>query len=855
MSEQKDRPIGAIGASMMTLMAPIRGELISLTQVPDQAFAQKMVGDGAAIDPVEGLLKAPCDGKVTMIHPSCHAVSIEASNGVEVLMHIGIDTVKLRGDGFSVKVSTGQQVKTGDILIQFDVDFVAQHATSLITPVLITNQEKIDTIILSSEPRTEFEQMFYQVKLKSEDSSVALLGEQQESSTVKVANHTGIHARPAAYIAKIANLYGGEIVLKSANRQANARSVTAIMGLNIGFGDDISFSTNGADAEEALAALTDAVLSGLGEEVQQQSEDKHALERVKEPSLLFPTSENTSELKGITASPGFALGPIFKFEKESFEYEAKAQNSEQEQQRLTTTILQAQASLQAAINEQQEAGNKDQFEILSAHLLLLTDPSLVESASAQIKQSVSAPAAWQHAIDEQVHVLEGLANPLMQQRAADLKDVGDRVLRVLLGKTEDPLANLPENCILVAEELTPSQIAGFEGKNIKAVLTTTGSASSHVAIIARSLSLAMLAAVDKSVLELANDTELLVDANKGVVLVSPTEDAMAQLKLDQDNDRKLKEQALAQALQPAITQDNVEVEVAANIGDVKDAKKAAEQGADGIGLLRSEFLFLDRLNAPSEQEQFEAYSEMLEGIGVDKPAIVRTLDVGGDKPLPYVPIEPEENPFLGERGIRICLDRPEILREQFRALLRASVGKKLRIMLPMISSLTELKLARKVLDQEAEKLSIKGVELGVMIEVPSAALMADVLAQEADFFSIGTNDLTQYTLAMDRGNARLAPLADNLDPAVLRMIDLTVKGARKHNRWVGVCGGMAAQPLAQPILLGLGVNELSVQISAVAETKYRVRALNMKECQDLAQQALACATTDDVKELVRAYQQ
>lgn len=835
----------------LSLQAPLRGEFIPLAQVPDPAFAQKMVGDGAAIDPVEGLLKAPCDGTITMIHPACHAVSLQTSSGVEILMHIGIDTVKLKGEGFNLQVKEGQKVKQGETLITFDMDYIATHAASLITPILITTQEKIQQLTLANIQQVEFDQVFYQLELASEDNTNQAVGELKESASVSVANHVGIHARPAAYIVKIANQFSGEILLKAANRQANARSVTAIMALNIGFSDEVSFTSNGLDAEAALMALTNAVTSGLGEEVQENNPQTSALVQPKEPSLLFPPSTNDNELKGINASPGFAVGPLFKLETECFEYSKNAANSQQELQTLNSSVNTAQQSLQQAVTAQEQAGNKEQFEILSAHLLLLADPALLDSATTQISQSMSAPAAWQYAIDEQVHILEGLANPLMQQRAADLKDVGARVLRILLGQSQEPLADLPQNCILATEELTPSQIASFEHKNIKAVLTTTGSASSHVAIIARSLNIPMLAAVDKRVLTLANDTQLLVDANKGLVLISPTAEALAKLDADREVASQLKADALAQAMQPAITSDNIEIEVAANIGDVKEAKKAAEQGADGIGLLRSEFLFMNRLTAPTEEEQFQAYTEMLAGIGADKPAIVRTLDVGGDKPLPYVPIDAEENPFLGERGIRICLDRPEILREQFRALLRASVGKKLRIMLPMISSLTELKLARQVLDQEAEKLAITDVELGVMIEVPSAALMADVLAQEADFFSIGTNDLTQYTLAMDRGNARLAPLADNLDPAVLRMIDLTVKGAQKHNRWVGVCGGMAAQPLAQPILLGLGVNELSVQISAVAETKYRVRTLSMKQCQEIAQQALNCETTADVKKLVQ----
>ena len=437
----------------------------------------------------------------------------------------------------------------------------------------------------------------------------------------------------------------------------------------------------------------------------------------------------------------------------------------------------------------------------------------------------------------------------MQARAADLRDVAARVIRQLLGLTDEPMADLPADTILVSQELTPSEVAALDPAKVVGVVTTGGGATSHAAILARSQGIPMLAAADLRILDEPDGTVILLNASLAQLQISPSDKQLKALTVAQQAAKQLQEASQADALKPAITQDGVEIEVAANIGNVKEAAIAAEKGAMGIGLLRSEFLFMDRITAPNEEVQFTAYQEMLQGIGSDKPAIVRTLDVGGDKPLAYLPLPAEDNPFLGERGIRICLDRPSILRTQFRALLRAAPSGRLRIMLPMIGSVDEFKLAKKVLDEERVALKAPEVELGIMIEVPSAAMMADVLAQHADFFSIGSNDLTQYTLAIDRGNARLAPLADSLHPAVLRMIDMTVKGAKKYGKWVGVCGGMAGEAEAQPILLGLGVDELSVSVPALAETKFRVRALNMNDCKKLAKQALQCDSAKEVRNL------
>ncbi len=836
-------------ASLLSLTAPLSGELRPLSDVPDPAFAQKMVGDGVAIDPVEGRLIAPCAGTVALVHPAKHAVSLKTDTNLEVLMHIGIDTVKIGGEGFTVHVSEGQQVKAGDLLIEFDMDGVAAKAMSLMTPVLITNIDQIARIDVSAASSVAAGDALFKAHIGAVTETEVFSGEAIRSKPVAIANHTGIHARPAAHLAGVAKQFKSKTLILNGQRSANARSVVALMGLNINFADEVVIEALGSDAAEAIAAIEAAIRSGLGERVEAVEAGAAELPE-QEVSLLLPRDEDPTLLIGVTASPGQAVGPLVKIETDQFNYPETADNAAQQHQEFTQALERARVSLAALIEQMKQDGHADKAEIMGAHLELLADPALEEETLSRIEDGASAPAGWQFAIEQQVDVLEGLNNPLMQQRAADLRDVGVRVIRQLLGMNADPMADLPKGAILAAEELSPSDVAVLNPNKVAGIITSGGGATSHAAIIARSQGIPMLAATDPRILSAVEGVTVLLDASAGRVQVTPTPEQLETLKQKQARAVELAQASEAGAHEPAITQDGVHVEVAANIGNVKEAALAAEKGAEGIGLLRSEFLYLNRVSAPDEETQYQAYREMLEGIGADKPAIVRTLDVGGDKPLPYLPLPKEENPFLGERGIRIGLDRPSILRGQFRALLRAAPHGKLRIMLPMIASLDELRLARRVLEEERAALEAPEVELGVMIEVPSAAMMADVLAEEADFFSIGTNDLTQYTLAIDRGNARLAPLADSLHPAVLRMIDMTVKGAKKHNRWVGVCGGMAAEPAAQPLLLGLGVNELSVSVPALAETKYRIRNLSMQACQQLATAALAARNAREVRELV-----
>jgi phosphocarrier protein FPr len=375
-----------------------------------------------------------------------------------------------------------------------------------------------------------------------------------------------------------------------------------------------------------------------------------------------------------------------------------------------------------------------------------------------------------------------------------------------------------------------------------------------VAILARSLGIPALAGVEPAALELANGTPVILDGGNGTLRLNVSPEQVARVRRSQELAEQRRKANLASAHEPAVTLDGTRIEVLANIGGVNDAVQVAKLGGEGVGLLRSEFLFMERPDAPTEQQQFETYRAIADAVGRDHPLIVRTLDVGGDKPLSYLPIPKEDNPFLGERGVRVGLDRPEILRAQLRAILRAADagGARLSVMFPMIATLDELRDVKAILDEEAKSLGVPPVPTGIMVEVPATAVMAAQFAREADFFSIGTNDLTQYTLAMDRGHPKLAPQGDGLCPAVLRLIAHTVNGARAAGRAVrvGVCGGIAGDPSAVPILIGIGVDELSVSLPVIPAVKAQVRTLRLDDCKKLAERALAADSAEQVRALV-----
>jgi phosphocarrier protein FPr len=838
-------------SGQVILTAPISGFLIPIEQVPDPVFANKMVGDGISIDPSSETLCAPCAGEVIQLHPSHHAVTVKTAEGVEVLMHIGLDTVMLKGEGFTPKVKMGDRVQTGDPLIEFDADFVALNAKSLLTQIVITNMERVGGLSPHTGSVTAGKDPVLNISLGEARAEAAVAAGQETvvSEPIAIPNPTGLHARPAAVLANMAKKYTSTIHLKRREDQANAKSVVSIMGLQVGHGDTVTLVAEGADAKDAITVLTDAVRNGLGEEgaAPVSAPASIAQSELKAPPPQ-PKSDDPNILLGVAASSGLAVGQTQRVQQADIKVPETAENPDVEKQRLQRAIAQAALEVESLRARVHASGDPSKAAIFAAHQELLDDPSLMDTAVSAINKGKSAEFAWKQTFTSQAAHLASLKNELLAQRANDLRDVGMRVLRVLTG-VEAETQTYPENTILIAEDLTPSDMANLDRSRVIGFCTLAGGATSHVAILARAMGIPAIAGTEPRVMELANGTPVILDGTKGTLRLNASPEELERVRQRIERQRARREAELQRAFEPAITSDGHRVEVVANIGKVKDAEEAIALGGEGVGLLRSEFVFMDRASAPTEDEQTGIYRSILEVLGRDRPMILRTLDVGGDKPLPYLPMPHEENPFLGERGIRLQLDQPELFRTQLRAILRASTAGKLRVMFPMIGRVEELRMAKAMLEEERQKLGVDPIEVGIMIEVPSAAVMAEQLAKDVDFFSVGTNDLTQYTLAMDRGHPKLAPFVDALHPAVLRLINTAVQGAGRYGKWVGVCGGVAGDPQAVPILIGLGVKELSVSVPVIPTVKAQVRSLSLGQCQKLAGQAIALETAAEVRDL------
>ena len=522
---------------------------------------------------------------------------------------------------------------------------------------------------------------------------------------------------------------------------------------------------------------------------------------------------------------------------------------ETERGKLSAAIETAKGQLEALRAQLQAKADPAKAAIFAAHEELIEDPDLLEIVDSAIAKGKSAEFGWKKAFTTHADRLAALRNPLLAQRANDLRDVGLRVLGILTGE-ETKAPDYPPNTILIAEDLTPSDTAALDRTRVMGFATTRGGATSHGAILARSLGIPALAGVEPAALEVPNGTSVVLDGSKGTLRLNPPPEEITRIRSAQERAEKQRKEDLAHAHEPAVTLDGKRIEVVANIGGLKEATQVSALGGEGVGLLRSEFLFMERSTPPSEDEQFEAYKAIAQAIGKEHPLVVRTLDVGGDKPLAYLPIPKEDNPFLGERGVRVALDRPEILRIQLRAILRASAFGRVSVMFPMISSLEEIRDAKAILAEESQRLGIAPIPAGIMVEVPVTAVMAAQFANEADFFSIGTNDLTQYTLAMDRGHPKLAPRIDGLSPGVLHLINHTVRGGHAANRPVAVCGGIASDVHGVPILIGLGVDELSISLPAIPAIKGQIRKLRLDECRELAQKALAAESAAEVRALI-----
>ena len=652
----------------------------------------------------------------------------------------------------------------------------------------------------------------------------------------------GLHARPATFLVDVATKFDSEIRVEFNGKTANGKAMASLLKLGVEGGSTLGLVASGPDAEAALKALKEAIEGGLGEE-------EEAPVRAPEEAGWTPESELSHWVGGISASPGIAIGRLYHFQTSRIVVEDVAQSPEIAETEIKQALQTAHQQLVDIYEAVKTRCGPSEASIFRAHQAFLTDPDLLAEVCELVQAGHGAAWSWQQVINGRVTEVERINNERLSGRAADLHDVGQRVLRIL-APTERSEMSLPnEPVILVAEDLTPSNTARLDPKRILGFCTSGGGPTSHTAIIARSLDIPAIVGAGPALLEQADGILCILDGTSGRLYIAPSEADLRSAENYQIDLNRRRDVEFQTRYQPAVLTDGHRVEIVANIGKPSDAALAVEAGGEGVGLMRTEFLFLARDTPPTEDEQFEAYSAMTSALN-GLPLILRTLDIGGDKAVPYLSLPHEENPFLGIRGIRLCLRQPELFIPQLRAIYRASTTGPVKIMFPMISSLEELRAAKEVAERVRLELGVAPVEIGIMIEVPSAVMMANELAQEADFFSIGTNDLSQYVFAMDRLHPALASQVDGLHPAVLRMIEMTTRAAAAAGKWVGVCGGIAGDPRGAIILAGLGVNELSMSLPSIAAIKARLRGISQAQAKTLATKALACKTADEVRELI-----
>lgn len=567
-------------------------------------------------------------------------------------------------------------------------------------------------------------------------------------------------------------------------------------------------------------------------------------------------------ISGILASPGIAFGKALLLKEDEIVIDRKkisADKVDQEVERFLSGRAKASAQLEVIKTKAGETFGEEKEAIFEGHIMLLEDEELEQEIIALIKDKhMTADAAANEVIDGQATALEELDDEYLKERAADVRDIGKRLLRNILGLAIIDLSAIQDEVILVAADLTPSETAQLNLKKVLGFITDAGGRTSHTSIMARSLELPAIVGTGSITAQVKNGDYLILDAVNNQVLVNPSNEQIEALRNLQAQVAEEKAELAKLKDLPAITLDGHQVEVCANIGTVRDVEGAERNGAEGVGLYRTEFLFMDRDALPTEEEQFAAYKAVAEACG-SQAVIVRTMDIGGDKELPYMNFPKEENPFLGWRAVRIAMDRKEILRDQVRAILRASAFGKLRIMFPMIISVEEVRALKKEIEIYKQELRDEGkafdesIEIGVMVETPAAATIARHLAKEVDFFSIGTNDLTQYTLAVDRGNDMISHLYQPMSPSVLNLIKQVIDASHAEGKWTGMCGELAGDERATLLLLGMGLDEFSMSAISIPRIKKIIRNTNFEDAKVLAEQALAQPTTDELMTLVNKF--
>jgi phosphoenolpyruvate-protein phosphotransferase/dihydroxyacetone kinase phosphotransfer subunit len=679
-------------------------------------------------------------------------------------------------------------------------------------------------------------------------------GDPDARAELTVRNEIGLHARPAARFVALVQGFDADVWVAKAGDGASvgAGSLTNLVALGARLGDTLVVTATGPQAAEAVQAVSELADQGFGDGLVSTASAPATKPPPAPPPAPAPAPRPGDVLRGVAAAAGVVIGSAQRLGGAAGPPPGRnAQDPSSERELLERGLAQAREALARDRGVVASRAGTAEAEIFDAHLALLDDEALTGPALAAVEGGATAERAWYDAAQEVAARYRALPDPLLAERAIDVLDVGQRVVGALTdgGRSGGTTAS----GVVIADELTPADAAGLDPQQVLAIATARGSVTAHAAILARSLGLPAVVGLGEAVLQIPDGTTLLLDGEAGSVIVDPPADVRRDAEQRRERLMRRRAAARTRATEPAVTRDGQRIEVFANLGSPDETARAVALGAEGVGLLRTEFLYLGRAELPDEEEQAATLREIAAGLD-GRELIVRTLDAGADKPLPALPMPAEANPFLGVRGIRLALARPEILATQFRAILRvAAAGHPVKAMLPMVATLSEVLAARELLGQARRDTGVDApLELGIMVEVPAAALTAARLAEHVDFFSLGTNDLTQYTMAAERGDARLASLLAGPQPAVLKLVQATVSAAAAHGSWVGVCGELAGDPAAAVLLTGLGVTELSMAAGLIPEAKAALREIELARAREVALAALESDDADSARELASA---
>lgn len=821
-------------------------ELISMKAAPvskEAAIRQAcaLLANGGYIDPAyaDSMMRREEVAETYLGHGVAIPHGMNADRGL--IRHNGLAILQIP-DGLTW--NDGQTVKLVVAIAAQSDDHIAvlRRLTRL-----FQDEEALDALFVVDDPLAIIRALDETTAANLEAAAAAAIPSDLAHKVEWTVNYpNGLHARPASRWVEAAKEAGTRLQVRRGADVADPTRLVSLLQLGLRAGETLTVSAEGDNAAVALSTFV-RVIEGLSAE--EKADATKAPKPTGRKGWVPVTKLKT--IAGVAASPGVVIAPIHVLKAATLEVADIPMDLVEASAALDQAIAATLTELKGVAAEAAVKAGKAEGAIFEAQADLLNDPEILMKASGLVVDGHGPAWSWRTAYEEVAASLEGNANELLAARASDVRDVGRRVLSKLvpeaMGGSSTAMPSAP--AILVATDLTPSDTISLDTNLIAGLATAQGGPTSHTAILARTLGLPAAVAMGAALLETRQGATAILDGTGGCLYLDPSEEDLASARASIEAARRRAASEAEGRASPATTTDGVTIEIGANINNPADVAGAIDQGAEGVGLMRTEFLFLDGGHTPSEEEQFATYSAMAENLG-GRPLVVRTLDIGGDKQAPHLKLPQEINPFLGVRGTRLMLRRPDLMRPQFRALYRvAKSGANLKIMLPMITSLDEILTVRKIADEIRAEIDAPAVPLGIMVEVPSTAVMADIYAEYVDFFSIGTNDLTQYTLAIDRQHPELAAEADSLHPAVLRLIRKTVEGAAAHGRWVGVCGGIAGDPFGASLLAGLGVDELSMTVRDIPAVKVRLRSTSMADLKALADKATEARTASEVRAL------